>query len=258
MGTFHRGKQPPGPACRLPQGRVSRLTHEALLQKPLSELPLVFVDIETTGLDYAKDHIIEVAALAVQGGAEGAAYCTLIKPIVRQGLFAEPAPIPKEITRITGLEASHLETQPVFEDVCPDFLAALGSAIVVAHNASFDVSFLAHKLQSLGRPLPTNPVLDTLQLSRAVSPELKSHSMDALKGFYGIKTERAHRALDDTRALVRVFDKILSLALRKHFADRQARGGPQQVLTLGDLQQRYRALMPFAVSPQQQGRHGRR
>jgi DNA polymerase-3 subunit alpha (Gram-positive type) len=224
---------------------------DALLDRKLDDCSLVFLDIETTGLDYSKEHIIEVAAVTVRDGAELAAFGTLVKPIVRQGLFAEMVPIPKEITRITGIEGSQLEDKPPFEEIYPDLLKAFGESILVAHNAAFDISFLAFKFQSMGVPLPANPVLDTLALSRAVSPELKSHSMDALKGFYGVKAEKAHRAMDDTRALVTVFDKILDLAARKRFPQQAASTSPRKLFCLRDLQDCFKAVMPFAVVPSQ-------
>jgi DNA polymerase-3 subunit alpha (Gram-positive type) len=229
---------------------VNDVDNDSLLNLTLDECPLVFLDIETTGLDYSKDHIIEVAAVSVKGGVEVSSWSTLIKPVLRQGLFAEMVAIPKEITKITGIEGSHLTEQPVFEEIHETLAKHLAGGVLVAHNAAFDVSFLAFKIQSMGLSLPAIPVLDTLALSRAVSPELKSHSLTALKGFYGVKAEKSHRALDDTRATVQVFDKILDLAVRRRFPG-QASDGARSRFRLKDMQEQFKALRAFVPDPAQ-------
>ncbi len=249
MGTFEPAPTAPGATGREPD-RVNDLDNDALLNLTLDECPLIFLDIETTGLDYSKDHIIEVAAVGVKGGAEISSWSTLVKPVVRQGLFAEMVAIPKEITKITGIEGGQLADQPVFEEIHETLMKQLAGGVLVAHNAAFDVSFLAFKIQSMGLPLPAMPVIDTLALSRAVSPELKSHSLTALKGFYGVKAEKSHRALDDTRATVRVFDKILELAVRKRFPGQPAAGALTR-FRLKDMQEQFRALKQFAPDPAQ-------
>ena len=249
MGTFEPALTAPGAKGREPD-RVNDLDNDALLNLTLDECPLIFLDIETTGLDYSKDHIIEVAAVGVKGGAEFSSWSTLVKPVVRQGLFAEMVAIPKEITKITGIEGGQLADQPVFEEIHETLMKQLAGGVLVAHNAAFDVSFLAYKIQSMGLPLPTIPVIDTLALSRAVSPDMKSHSLTALKGFYGVKAEKSHRALDDTRATVQVFDKILDLAVRKRFPGQPAAGARSR-FRLKDMQEQFKALKSFVPDPAQ-------
>ncbi len=219
------------------------MAQQELLSHRLSDCTFVFFDIETTGLDPSQAHIIEVATCTVKNGEEVGNYSSFVCPMVPGTLFSTVS-VPPEITRITGIRNSDLAGQPTFETIYADLLNSLDDGILVAHNAEFDLSFLAAKMKPLGK-LPPNPVLDTLRISRSVAPELSRHGMDSLKSVYGIKAERAHRALDDTRALAELFPKLVKRA----YPD----GNP----TLRELLKHHGPMLPFDVPPPKPGGKGR-
>jgi DNA polymerase III epsilon subunit family exonuclease len=183
-----------------------------LLAARIRELPLVFLDLETTGLSPEDGHeILEFGAVKTQAGEEKAQIDTLIRP---------SKPIPPDSVKIHGITDLFVMGAPSFEMAAGDILEFIGDSIIIAHNAPFDVGFLSVALQALGRPLPDNLVLDTVCLSRTVLPQLPNHKLDTLKKQFGVTAERSHRALDDSRALARVFQKLLDQCFH------QLEGGP--------------------------------
>ena len=172
-----------------------------VLSTRIRELPLVFLDLETTGLNPEEGHeILEFGAVKTQAGEEKAQIATLIRPT---------RPIPPESVKIHGITDLFVMGAPSFEMAAPDILEFIGDSIIIAHNAPFDVGFLSVALQQVGRKLPDNLVLDTVQLSRTLHPAQMNHKLDTLKLNYAVAADRAHRALDDSRALARVFVKML-------------------------------------------------
>lgn len=183
-----------------------------LLSARIRELPLVFLDLETTGLNPEEGHeILEFGAVKTQAGEEKAQISTLIRPT---------NPIPPESIKIHGITDLFVMGAPSFEMAAPDILEFIGDSVIIAHNAPFDVGFLSVALQAVGRKLPDNLVLDTVPFSRALHPTQQNHKLDTLKKNYGVTAERAHRALDDSRALARVFARMVE----KHFHNLE--GGP--------------------------------
>lgn len=158
----------------------------------LDDLTFVALDFETTGLTPHSHHIIEVGAVKFTGGREQAAFATFVKPL---------APIPPEITKLTGISQEMVENAPPIEEVLPKLLEFIGDHCVVAHNAPFDLGFLETKA---GRQLQ-NPVIDTLTLSRAVLPHLKSHRLNIVAKEVAVSLENHHRAVDDARACGKIF-----------------------------------------------------
>ena len=154
------------------------------------------LDLETTGLSSQNDAIIEVGAVRVRGGEISAEFSRLIDP---------GRPLPRFITRLTGIHDADLDGQPAIEDILPELLEFLGGDALVAHNASFDIGFLNAQLEREGRPPLSNPILDTLLLSNVLLPRLRDHRLATLTAYYGVDLERAHRAIDDTRATAEVY-----------------------------------------------------
>jgi DNA polymerase III epsilon subunit len=172
-----------------------------LLSSKLREIPLVFLDLETTGLNPEEGHeILEFGAVRTVAGEEQAQMSTLIRP---------NRPIPPESVKVHGITDLFVMGAPSFDMAAPDILEFIGDGVVIAHNAPFDVSFLAVTLERLGTKLPENPVMDTVVLSRALLPGIQNHKLDTLKNMFSVKAERSHRALDDSRALSRVFAKLV-------------------------------------------------
>ncbi len=180
-------------------GRWSARLHETLAH-PLSDTTFVVVDIETTGMAVSAAGIIEIGAARVRNGRVIEEFAQLVNPGSRLSRF---------ITRLTGIDDAMLQGQPPIAAVWPRFSDFLGDAVVVAHNARFDLAFLdAAAVTSCGRPL-ANPCLCTLKLARRLVPEQRRRGLDALGGYFGIPLADRHRALGDVRITVEVLFHLL-------------------------------------------------
>lgn len=165
---------------------------------PLGEAPLVFLDLEMTGLRPATDRVIEICAERVRGGVVEATLTSLVRPDCGASGNAQ----------IHGIEPADLESAPLFSELLERIERILDGAVVVAHAAAWDVAFLEAELARAGRPRVIEHYLDTLTLSRRAFA-LPSHRLSALCEELGIHRERAHRAGDDVQALRAVFDKLV-------------------------------------------------
>ena len=153
--------------------------------------PLVFVDLETSGANFASDRVIEVGLVEVD--ADGAReWSVLVNP---------EAPISPFITRLTGIDDAMVGSAPTFRQLAPTLLDRLRGRLLVAHNARFDYSFLQCEFKRLGVEFRT-PTLCTVKLSRKLFPEHHRHNLDALVTRHGLKVAgNRHRALADARIL---------------------------------------------------------
>jgi DNA polymerase-3 subunit epsilon len=184
---------------RAGDGTWNARLHETLA-RPLSDTTFVVVDVETTGGAAAATNIIEIGAARVRAGRVLAEFQQLVNPGAR---------LPAFITRLTGIDDGLLADQPPIMAVWPRFVEFLGDAVIVAHNAAFDVGFLnAAAAAHSGRTL-SQPHLCTLRLTRRLMPELRRRSLDVLAGHFGIPTRGRHRALGDVRITVEVFFHLL-------------------------------------------------
>jgi DNA polymerase-3 subunit epsilon len=163
---------------------------------PLSEAPLAFVDLEMTGLDTARDRVVEVCIDRVVGGERRGFLCTLVDPGERVGGAAH----------VHGLDAAQLAGAPRFDSVAREALELLDGAILVAHAAVWDVRFLEAEFQRLGIAPDLNYWLDTLVLARRAFA-FQSYSLDSLCRTLAIERGTAHRAESDVRALRVVFER---------------------------------------------------
>ncbi|MGQ7352705.1 DEDD exonuclease domain-containing protein [Quadrisphaera oryzae] len=185
---------------------------------PLHEVDFLVLDFETTGASAATCAITEVGAVRVRGGEVVGELGTLVRP---------PGPIPREITALTGISDAMVADAPSIGQVLAPLLEMLRGAVLVAHNAPFDVSFLRAACAATGRDRPAPAVVDTLRLARAVLArgEVRDHKLGTLARHLSARTTPTHRALDDARATVDVLHALL------------ARVGSLGVTTLGDLAQ---------------------
>jgi predicted DnaQ family exonuclease/DinG family helicase len=164
----------------------------------------VALDLETTGLDPLVDAIIEMGAVRIRDGIVAEEFSCLVNP---------SRPIPRHITRLTGITDADVTGRPTIEAALPELIEFLAEDALVAHNASFDVAFLNANLTRQDRPLVNNIVLDTLLLSSVLLPQLQDHRLSTLVSYYDIVLKRAHRALDDARATAQMY-----LHLIRHLA----------------------------------------
>lgn len=153
--------------------------------------PIVFVDLETTGANPARDRVIEVGIVRVSGGEIEYEWSTLVDP---------GAPIPPLIQGFTGITDAMVRGAPRFADIADEVLARLEGSLFVAHNARFDYGFLKNEFKRLERAFQPR-VLCTVKLSRALYPEHHRHGLDALIARHGLACEARHRALGDARVL---------------------------------------------------------
>lgn len=160
-------------------------------------------DTETTGIMPGDGHrIVEIGAIElVNRTITGRSFHTYLDP---------QRPMPKDAERVHGLSTDFLTGQPIFEQVVDDFLAFVGDAPLVAHNAAFDMEFLNWELKRAGLPIvPQSRAIDTLEISRRIHPGAK-HTLDALCNRYGIDLSgrTKHGALIDAELLARVYIEL--------------------------------------------------
>lgn len=164
----------------------------------------VVFDTETTGIMPGDGHrIVEIGAVEmVNRVMTGRIYQTYVDPC---------RPMPRDAQNVHGLSSDFLTGQPVFEMVIDDFLAFVGDAPLVAHNAAFDMEFLNWELKRAKRtPLPMSRAIDTLEISRKMHPGAK-HTLDALCNRYGVdlSARSKHGALLDAELLARVYIELM-------------------------------------------------
>ena len=203
-----------------------------LASESLRDTTFVVVDLETTGGRASGDGgnvdaITEIGAVKVRGGAVLGELATLVDP---------GRSIPPQIVELTGITSAMVHDAPKIDTVLPAFLEFARGAVLVAHNAGFDIGFLRAAAERCQIPWPRPPVLCTVRLARRVltRDEAPSVRLSALARLFGAATTPTHRALDDARATVDVLHALIE------------RVGNQGVHTYTDL----RAYLPD-VSPQQ-------
>ena len=157
----------------------------------------VAIDLETTGLDFEKDEIIEVALVRFEDGVPTESTDYLVKPS-----SAELRPF---IENLTGIKKEDLESVEGFGDLAGKICSFIGNLPLVAHNAAFDSRFLKGALAKVGVNFDDHPVWDSLTLSRIAYQNIPNHRLDTLTQELNIERSRAHRALPDADACGRLF-----------------------------------------------------
>ncbi len=158
---------------------------------------IIFLDLETTGTNPETNEIIEIGAVKLVSG-EQQVFDSLVKPREE---------VPYYITRLTGISSDQLRNAPSFSHVRAGLTEFLGDSILVGHNLSFDLGFLA----AAGLILE-NPTFDTLDISRLLFPNLPEYSLSFLSSYFEIEHLPKHRALDDAIATLQVFNRLKNKA----------------------------------------------
>ncbi len=161
---------------------------------------IVAIDLETTGLDPQRDAILEIGAVRFSGTRIVDEWHSLINPQRR---------IPEEITQLTGITEAMVRNAPVMAEIIPDLLGFVGHAPILGHNVRFDLGFLAaHNL------LTENTPIDTYEIAATMLPQASRYSLGALGQALGILLPATHRALDDARVTVRLYQSLFERALQ--------------------------------------------
>ncbi len=172
------------------------------LGTPLADVTFVVVDLETTGGSPRDCGITEIGAVKVRGGEVLGEFQTLVHP---------GEPIPAFIQVLTGITDAMVGSAPRIQSALPAFLEFAGDAVLVAHNAGFDISFLKAAALQTGHPWPGNRVLDTVHLARQLvqRDEVPNHKLSNLAVLFRAGTTPDHRALHDARATVDVLHGLI-------------------------------------------------
>ncbi|MBN1414027.1 MAG: GIY-YIG nuclease family protein [Bacteroidales bacterium] len=159
------------------------------------------VDIETTGSSPHTEKITEIAILLYDGEKVVKEYSTLINP---------EKEIPFYITSLTGITNEMVATAPKFYEVAKEIVELTDGRIFVAHNASFDYSFIKSEFKQLGYEFKRHQ-LCTVRLSRKLIPGLRSYSLGKICNELNIYIQNRHRAAGDALATARLFDYLIRL-----------------------------------------------
>lgn len=168
----------------------------------INERPIVVVDVETTGFNPKWNELLEIGAVKIVDGVVTATFTQLVRPT---------RPVPYKIQQLTGITDEMVRVAATPAEVLAEFVAFMGDAIFVAHNAQFDYGFLRQKLKEHLDLEFEPPVADTLALSRALWPHLKSHRLDVVAKELGIRQEQHHRAGDDALTTWQILEKAFAL-----------------------------------------------
>lgn len=199
-GCFPTGRHYAGIAHLL-RAVTRGLIEELAAEAPWVEMPIVLLDVETTGKDPSVDRVIEVGIAVARGGVI----------VHRQNWLVNPGrPIPKESTEVHKITDDDVKDAPPFEGVAAEVYASLGGCIPAAYNAAFDKAFLSSELARAGLALRRDiEWLDPLVWARELQQGERSRALSEVAARLGIAHENAHRASDDAEAALKV---LLALA----------------------------------------------
>ena len=175
-------------------------------QQPLSGDFICF-DLETTGLSAQNDRITEIGAVRLHNG----------EITDRFDIFVDPErPIPEKITQLTSITNEMVAGAPKEAEALEQFFQFCGEdAVLVAHNASFDASFVRAALQRQGKPFE-NTYIDTVTMARSLLPDLKKATLDSVANYLKLKPFHHHRAEDDAAVLGDIFLNFLERLKHDH------------------------------------------
>ncbi|HEX8181926.1 MAG TPA: exonuclease domain-containing protein [Pyrinomonadaceae bacterium] len=187
---------------RLNDAHALELLCEDAETRALGETDFVVVDVETTDARTPPGRITEIGAYRVHAGSIVAEFRTLVNP---------ETPIPSFIVGLTGITDQMVKDAPRFADIAHEWLQFADLAVLVAHNASFDVRFLNHELARVypGRRM-CNTQLCTVKLTRQLMPDLVNHRLHTIAEHFAVPIPNRHRAPDDARATAEIFIRLLA------------------------------------------------
>lgn len=165
----------------------------------------VVFDIETTGFSPVANRIIEIGAVKVDKGQVADRFSVFVNPEV---------PIPYEIEKLTGINDSMVMEAETIETILPQFLDFVGDAVLVAHNANFDVSFIKENAKRQQLPVDFTYV-DTVGIARMLLTGQAKYTLDAVAKTLKISLENHHRAVDDAECTAEIFMKFIEMLAKE-------------------------------------------
>lgn len=174
---------------------------------PRKKITEIVLDVETTGLDYTKERIIEFAAVKLVDGEITDKYETLINPKQH---------IRKSSIAVHGITQDMVEDAPTEEKAMPKIFKFIGKHPIVAHNAIFDYSFLNEASKRLYNKPIQNARIDSQFLFKEVYPDLDSHGLENLMLKFDVKFDLRHRAMADTIGLAEAYPRLKKLYDKKY------------------------------------------
>lgn len=177
---------------------------EERLPEQLTDTTYVVFDLETTGLDVLNEGITEIGAVKIVNGKLTEQFTTLIKPDYK---------ITEKNAELTGITEEMVKDAPKISQVLPDFLKFIEGAVIVAHNAEFDVKFLKRFAHAEEYEVK-NKVLDTVEIARGTLPFLKRHDLHTIAEHFDIVFHH-HRALSDAYATAEAFIEMMKIKYNK-------------------------------------------
>lgn len=160
---------------------------------------ILFVDIETTGLDPVKDRIIEVGAVKVDSDGNRSTYSKLINPGYK---------ISSDVRRLTGIKLKELSVAPLFKDIADELLNLFKVDLFIAHNVKFDYEFLSEEFFRIDKDFPIAQI-DTIKLAKTFYPNYLTYSLDSIIARMRLSVGKRHRGLDDALVLWELYQKIM-------------------------------------------------
>ena len=165
----------------------------------------VVFDLETTGFSPVKNRIIEIGAVKVENGEITDKFSTFVNPEVPDS-HSEIEELTEHQRRIWCMDA------PTIEEILPEFLKFCEGAVMVAHNASFDMSFIEENCRTTG-PCPANlPVWIRWRWPVFLLPQLNRAKLDTVAKALNVSLENHHRAVDDAGCTAEIFVKFVAYA----------------------------------------------
>ena len=184
--------------------KVGSVFDDYTLPEELTANTYVVFDLETTGLDLMNNGITEIGAVKIEKGVITEQFTTLVKP---------DYPISAEITKITGITSEMVKDAPKISTVIPDFMKFIEGAILVAHNAEFDMKFIKRFAGAEEYEI-SNKYIDSVDLVRSLLPQLKRADLGTVADHFGIIFHH-HRALSDAYATAEAFIELMKIKAKK-------------------------------------------
>ncbi len=181
-----------------------------LTEIPFEEAEYCVFDFETTGMSGRQDKVIEIGMVKIQNGKISDIFSSFINP---------GRPIPYFITKLTGITNADVENAPFFDEVFYRMKEFIGDAVLIAHNLSFDHSFLKHECENAELEFLANDAVCTLRLARKLYPQFPSKSLGKLTKSLKIRHRNIHRGLGDSMATAKILLRMFPALREEHNID---------------------------------------